>query len=146
MKLSLSSIAIGAGTASACFAGFLGSPVGFFQLAPIFDMEKLGPFYDWYLFGILNSLSLESRARLVAILELGGALSLLIPMYRNPKGNLKQRIPGLAILSGFFFNSVVGHYVVNDGILPVAVTMFTCSASALVAILFGEQQSKGKKE
>jgi hypothetical protein len=119
MTFSFSSIAVGAGTFSACWALF-GASVGMFQPKLLYDEEELKPFYDWYFMGLLNDkLSVSSRARLIAVLEAAGALALLIPASQDPT-NLSVRVPGLSILMLFFANYVVGHATVKDKIIPSA--------------------------
>jgi hypothetical protein len=78
------------------------------------------------------------------VLEAAGALALLIPASQDPT-DLSVRVPGLSILMLFFANSVVGHATVKDKIIPIAVTMFACSSSALITILFSDSSSFSSK-
>jgi hypothetical protein len=143
MGVKPSSFALGAGTFSACFAIF-GSIVGLVQPSPIFKVETIEPFYDWYFPESLNSISLSSRARIVGCLELGAGLYLLSKVFQ--KQPLEERKAPLGLLSAFFLYSTIGHVTVGDHVIPVATTMLLCSTSALASILLKGDSANLKGE
>jgi hypothetical protein len=92
---------------------------------------------------LVESISVPSRARVVACLELGAGAFLLSKVFQ--KKPLEDRIPPLGALCSFFLYSTIGHAVVGDHVVPVAATMLLCASLALSAILLQKDNATNLK-